>query len=82
MIPYILSMAPRSHTPPLFHQLKILNLFDIHKLQVGKLVYECLNFIRPTPALVKFTQRSSCIILDTLAKVIIIIHLQEQLDVA
>ena len=50
--------GPLSHTPPLFYQLKILNLFDIYKLQVGKLVYESLNCIGPTPALIKFTRVS------------------------
>ena len=47
-----------SHTPPLLYQHKILNLFDIYKLQVGKLVYESLNCIGPTPALIKFTRVS------------------------
>ena len=31
--------GPLSHTPPLFFKLKILNIFDIYKLQLAKLVH-------------------------------------------
>ena len=33
---------------PLFHRLKILTIFDIYNLQVGKLVFESINEIGPT----------------------------------
>ena len=37
--------GPLSHTISLFHRLKILKIFDIFKLQLGKLVYESINNI-------------------------------------
>ena len=39
---------PLTHIPPLFHKLNLLTIFDIYKLQVGKLVYDSLNNIGPT----------------------------------
>ena len=47
-----------SHTPPLFQKLNILNIFDIFKVQVGKLVCESLNCIGPTKKIIKFTRAS------------------------
>ena len=39
--------GPLEHTPPLFYKLNLLNIFDIYKLQVGKLVYGSLNNLGP-----------------------------------
>ena len=47
-----------SHTPPLFQKLNILNIFDIFKVQVGKLVYESLNCIGLMQKIIKFTRAS------------------------
>ena len=33
---------------PLFHKLKVLMIFDIFKVQLGKLIYESVNNIVPT----------------------------------
>ena len=43
---------------PLFHRLKILTIFDIYKLQVGKLVFESFNNIGPSQTVIKFTLAS------------------------
>ena len=43
---------------PLFHWLKILTIFDIYKLQVGKLVLESLNNIGPSQSIIEFTLAS------------------------
>ena len=48
--------GPLAHTPPLFHKLKILKIYDIFKLQVGKFVFESLNNIGPAQSLVKFVR--------------------------
>ena len=40
--------GPLSHTISLFRRLKILKIFDIFKLQLGKLVYESINHIGPS----------------------------------
>ena len=40
---------------PLFHRLKILTIFDISNLQVGKLVFESINEIGPTQSIIEFT---------------------------
>ena len=45
--------GPLSHTPPLFFKLKILNIFDIYKLQLAKLVHESINIIGPAHRLIK-----------------------------
>ena len=47
--------GPLSHTPPLFYRLKILTVYDIFKLQLGKLVYE-LNHIGPSNNIIQFTR--------------------------
>ena len=39
-------IGPLAHTP-LFFMLKILNIFDIYKLQLGKLVHQSVNVIGP-----------------------------------
>ena len=49
---------PLSHTPPLFQKLNILNIFDIFKIQIGKVVYESLNCIGPMKKIIKFTRAS------------------------
>ena len=43
---------------PLFKRLKILTIFDIYKLLVGKLVFEFLNNIGPSQSIIKFTLAS------------------------
>ena len=43
-------------SPPLFHKLNLLTIFDIYKLQVGKLVYDSLNNIGPTKSIIQFTR--------------------------
>ena len=43
---------------PLFYRLKILTIFDIYKLQVGKLVFESFNNIGPSQTVIKFTLAS------------------------
>ena len=50
--------GPLTHTPPLFYKLKILTIFDIYKLQLGKLVYDFLNNIGPTRSIIQFTRAS------------------------
>ena len=50
--------GPLSHTPPLFFKLKILNIFDIYKLQLAKLVHESINIIGPAHRLIKFNLAS------------------------
>ena len=47
-----------SHTPPLFFKLKILNIFDIYKLQLAKLVHESINIIGLAHRLIKFNLAS------------------------
>ena len=46
------------HTPPLFYKLKLLTIFDIFNLQLGKLVYESFNDIGPTSKIIKFQRVS------------------------
>ena len=48
--------GPLSHTISLFHRLKILKIFDIFKLQLGKLVYESINHIGPSHNIIQFTR--------------------------
>ena len=43
---------------PLFHRLKILTIFHIYNLQVGKLVFESINEIGPTQSIIEFTLAS------------------------
>ena len=49
--------SPLPHTPPIVHKLKLLTIFDIHKLQLGNLVYESINGIGPHKV-IKFTRAS------------------------
>ena len=44
--------GPLPHTPPLFHQLKVLTIYDIFKLQVGKFVYESINDTGPSHSII------------------------------
>ena len=53
---YPIPRGPLAHTPLLFYELKLLTIFDIFKLQVGKFVYESLNNIGPSSSIVKFTR--------------------------
>ena len=55
---YPIIPGPLVHTPPLFRKLCILNIYDIYKLQLGKLVYESSNNIGPTRSVIKFTRIS------------------------
>ena len=48
--------GPLVHTLPLFHQHKILKIYDIHRLQVGKFVYESVNNIGTSQSVLKFTK--------------------------
>ena len=50
--------GPLPHTPPLFHQLKVLTIYDIFKLQVGKFVYESINDIGPSHSIIKYNRAS------------------------
>ena len=50
--------GPLTHTPPLFHKLKMLKIYDIYKLQVGKFVFESVNDIGPSQSIIKFTRAS------------------------
>ena len=54
---YPLKPGPLSHTP-LFHKLRLLNIFDIFKLQLGKLVFESTNGIGPSNNVIKFIRVS------------------------
>ena len=58
--------CPLPHTPPLFHQLKVLTIYDIFKLQVGKFVYESINDIGPSHSIIKYNLKSMIIIQDML----------------
>ena len=50
--------GPLPHTPPLFHQLKVLTIYYIFKLQVGKFVYESINDIGPSHSIIKYNRLS------------------------
>ena len=52
---YIAEPGPLAHAP-LFLKLKLLTIFDICKLQLGKLVYDSLNNIGPTRSIIQFTR--------------------------
>ena len=47
-----------THSSPLFHELNILKVYDIYKLQVGKFVYESINSIGPSQSIIKYTMAS------------------------
>ena len=48
--------GPLQHSIPLFYQMKILTIFDIYRLQLGKLVFETIN--NSGPSVIKFTLAS------------------------
>ena len=50
--------GPLIHTPPLFYKFKLLNIFDIYKLQLGSFVFESLNNDGPARLVIKFTKAS------------------------
>ena len=50
--------GPLIHSPPLFSMLNLLTIFDIFKLQVGKIVYESLNCIGPMHNILTYTPAS------------------------
>ena len=51
-------IGPLAHTPQLFFKLKIHNIFDIYKLQLGKLVHQSVNVIGPAHKVIKFSLAS------------------------
>ena len=53
---YPVTPGPLVHTPPLFYMLKLLTVFDIYKVQLGKLIYESINSIGPTNKIVIYTR--------------------------
>ena len=52
---YPIVPGPLYHTPPLFLKLKLLTIFDIFNLQLGKLVYDSINNIGPTQNIIQFS---------------------------
>ena len=46
--------GPLSHTPPLFHKLNILTIFDIFRLQLAQLVFDSTNNIGPSSGIIHF----------------------------
>ena len=55
---YPATPGPLVHTPPLFYKLKVLTIFDIYKVQLGKLIYESVNDIGPTNKVIIYTRAS------------------------
>ena len=55
---YPATSGPLVHTPPLFHKLKVLTIFNIYKLQLGKLIYESINDVGPTNKVIMYTRAS------------------------
>ena len=53
-------IGPLAHTPPLFFKLKILNIFDIYKLQLGKLVHQSVNVIGPACKVINLASELHC----------------------
>ena len=41
------SIGPLAHTPPIFHELEILTITDVFKVQTAKFVYNCVNVLAP-----------------------------------
>ena len=48
--------GPLPHSPPLFSKLNILTIYDIFKIQLGKFVYESINYIGPSYNIIQFTR--------------------------
>ena len=46
--------GPLVHTPPLFYNLRLLTVYEIFKLQLGKLIYESINNLGPTKNIISF----------------------------
>ena len=40
-------IGPLAHTPPIFHELEILTITDVFKVQTAKFVYNCVNVLSP-----------------------------------
>ena len=55
---YPIVPGPLAHTPPLFHNLRLLTIYEIFKLQLGKLIYESVNNLGLTKNVIKFTDIS------------------------
>ena len=49
------SIGQLVHTPPLFHKLKLLTIFDIFYLQLGIIIYQSINGLGPVNRVIKFT---------------------------
>ena len=49
-----LASGTLAHTPRIFHELKLLTIFDVYKLQSGNLVYETINGISPVNKVIKY----------------------------
>ena len=41
---------------PLFHQLRIINIYDIFKVQLGSFIFESINNIGPSHTIIQYTQ--------------------------
>ena len=63
--------GPLPHTPPLFHQLKVLTIYYIFKLQVGKFVYESINDIGPSHSIITTEYLKSMIIIQDMLIMVI-----------
>ena len=50
--------GPLVHTLPLFHQLNMLKIYEIYKLQVGNFVFESINNISHSKSIINFTRAS------------------------
>ena len=51
--------GPLVHSPPLFRRLKILNIYDIFKLQLGNLVYDTIHNQGPLKNILRYQQVSN-----------------------
>ena len=51
--------GPLIHTPPRFHALNILTIFDIFNLQLGIFVYDSYNSIGPSSDIINFIRANS-----------------------
>ena len=50
--------GPLVHTPPLFHKLNMLKIYDIYTLQVGNFVFESVNNIGHSQSVINFIRAS------------------------
>ena len=52
-------IGPIAHTPPIFHELEILTITDVFKVQTAKFVYNCVNVLAPVQFRYFFTFTNS-----------------------